>query len=159
MAGYVNKVTLLGNLGADPEIRNFQNGGRVLTFNLATGESWTDRNNGERRERTTWNRVSVFVDGLVDVGEKYLRKGSKVYVEGKLENREWTDQGGVKRYSTEVALRPFHSELVLLGDPGGRGESSRPAPRREAAPAGVGDGYLPGRGDLDDEIPFSPQWQ
>ena len=158
MAGFVNNVTLLGNLGADPEVRNFQNGGRVLTFSLATGESWKD-SYGERKERTTWHRVSVFVDGLISVAETYLRKGSKVYIEGKLENREWIDQGGVKRYSTEVALRPFQGKLVLLGDPGSRGDGSRSAPQREAAPAGAGDGYLPGRGDLDDEIPFSPQWQ
>ena len=154
MAGYVNKVTLLGNLGGDPEVRSFQNGGRVLTFSLATGESWTDRNSGERRERTTWHRVCVHVDGLVDVAEKYLRKGSKVYVEGKLENREWTGEDGAKRYSTEVALRSFQSELVLLGEPGGRGDGSRPASRREAAPAGSAGGYAPPQGGGDDDIPF-----
>lgn len=154
MAGYVNKVTLLGNLGADPEVRSFQNGGRVLTFSLATGESWTDRNSGERRERTTWHRVCVHVERLVDVAEKYLRKGSKVYVEGKLENCEWTGEDGTKRYSTEIALRPFHSELVLLGEPGGRGDGSRPASRREAAPAGSADGYSQRQDDRDDDIPF-----
>ena len=160
MARFVNKVTLLGNVGGDPEVRSFQNGGRVLTFNLATGESWKD-GNGERKERTTWHRVSIFVDGLIDVAEQYVRKGSKLYIEGKLENREWTDQAGIKRYSTEVALRPFRSELVLLGDPGSRNEGAPSAPRRERAPAGAGagDGYLPGRGDLDAEIPFAPSWQ
>ena len=147
MAGFVNKVTLLGNLGGDPDIRSFQNGGRVLSFSLATSETWKD-NHGERKERTTWHRVSVYVDGLIDVAEKYLHKGSKVYVEGKLENREWTDPEGVKRYATEVALRPFQSELVLLGDPGGRGENTRAAPRREPAPAGTGSDFE------DDNVPF-----
>ena len=156
MARYINKVQLLGNLGADPEVRNFQNGGRVLTFSLATSEFWKDRNNGERKERTTWHRVSIYADGLVDVAEKYLKKGSKVLVEGKLENREWTDGEGVKRTSTEVALRPFSSDLVLLGDaPAGRGEG---APRRERQTAGAGasgPGYdLPKDGDLDDASPF-----
>ena len=154
MAKFVNKVQLLGNLGADPEVRNFQNGGRVLTFSLATSESWKDRESGERKERTTWHRVSIFADGLIDVAEKYLKKGSKVLVEGKLENREWTDGEGVKRYSTEVALRPFGGDLVLLGDaPSGRGEET---PRRERQTAGAGGrGYsLPKDGDLDDSIPF-----
>ena len=154
MARYINKVQLLGNLGADPEVRNFQNGGRVLTFSLATSESWKDRDSGERRERTTWHRVSIFADGLIDVAEKYLKKGSKVLVEGKLENREWTDGDGVKRYSTEVALRPFSSDLVLLGDaPGIRGEG---VPRRERQAAGAGGrGYdLPQGSDLDNEVPF-----
>lgn len=158
MARYVNKVTLLGNVGADPEVRSFQNGGRVLTFSLATAESWKD-GSGERKERTTWHRVSVFVDQLVDLAEQYVRKGSKLYVEGKLENREWTDQAGVKRYSTEVALRPFHGELVLLGDPGSRSDDARSAPRREPAGAGAGGGYLPSRGGLDDDIPFAASWQ
>ena len=155
MARFVNKVTLLGNLGADPEVRNFQNGGRVLTFSLATSESWKDRNNGERKERTTWHRVSIFADGLIDVAEKYLKKGSKVLIEGKLENREWTDSEGVKRYSTEVALRPFNGDLVMLGDAPGRTEG---APRREpetasAGCSGRGDD-LPKGGELEGEVPF-----
>lgn len=157
MARYINKVTLLGNVGADPEVRSFQNGGRVLTFSLATADVWTDRNSGERRERTTWHRISIFVDGLVDVAEKYLRKGSKVYVEGKLETRDWTDSEGVKRYATEVALRPFHGELVLLGDPAGSGGRARA--REHAGAAGGGDGCLPKHGDLDDDIPFGPSWR
>ena len=154
MAKFVNKVQLLGNLGADPEVRNFQNGGRVLTFSLATSDTWKDRDSGERKERTTWHRVSIFADGLIDVAEKYLKKGSKVLIEGKLENREWTDGEGVKRYSTEVALRPFSSDLVLLGDtPASRGES---VPRRERETVGAGGrGYsLPKDGDLEDSIPF-----
>lgn len=156
MARYINKVQLLGNLGADPEVRNFQNGGRVLTFSLATSDTWKDRNSGERKERTTWHRVSIFAEGLIDVAEKYLRKGSKVLIEGKLENREWTDGDGVKRYSTEVALRPFSSDLVLLGDaPGGRGEGVPHRERQTARGAAGGRGYdLPKDGDLDDSIPF-----
>ena len=163
MAGYVNKVMLLGNLGADPEMRTFQNGGRALTFNIATGESWTDRNSGERREKTTWTRVVIFADGLIDVAKKYLRKGSKVMIEGKLENREWTDAQDIKRYTTEVTLRPFRGELVLLGDaPTGErsaGTHRAPANRREpaAANAGAGGGSPPwasGRDDQDSDIPF-----
>ena len=146
MARYVNQVTLLGNLGGDPEVRNFQNGGRVLTFNLATSEFWRD-GNGEQRERTEWHRIAVFVDGLIDIGEKYLRKGSKVLVQGKLENRKWTDQQGVERYSTEVALRPFQSNLVLLDAPNGNGRSESGAQRaRQTAGAGAG--------GQDDDIPF-----
>ncbi|MCG7352612.1 single-stranded DNA-binding protein [Roseomonas mucosa] len=155
MARYINKIQLLGNLGADPEVRNFQNGGRVLTFSLATSEFWKDRDSGGRRERTTWHRVSIFSDGLIDVAEKYLKKGSKVLVEGRLENREWTDGEGVKRYSTEVVLRPFGGDLVLLGDTqSSRGEGT-PRRERQAAAAGGGRGYdLPEDGDLDDSIPF-----
>jgi len=166
MAGYMNKVMLLGNLGADPELRTFQNGGRALTFNIATGESWTDRNSGERREKTTWTRVVIFADGLTDVAEKYLRKGSKVMIEGKLENREWTDAQDIKRYTTEVTLRPFHGELVLLGDAptgerGERGAGTRraPADRREPATANAGAGssstpWANGADDQDSDIPF-----
>ena len=152
MARTLNQVTLLGNLGNDPEVRSFQNGGRVLTFNVATSEFWKDRN-GEQRERTEWHRVAAFVDALVDVGEKYLRKGSKVLVQGKLETREWTDQDGVRRTATEIALRPFQGNLVLLDAPNDRNEGSA---RRERQPAGAGAGGrdIP-EGNLDDsEIPF-----
>lgn len=118
----------------------------MLTFNLATSEFWRD-GNGERRERTEWHRIAVFVDGLIDIGEKYLRKGSKVLVQGKLENRKWTDQQGVERYSTEVALRPFQSNLVLLDAPNGNGRSESGAQRaRQTAGAGAG--------GQDDDIPF-----
>ena len=156
MAKFINKVQLLGNLGADPEVRNFQNGGRVLTFSLATSDTWKDRDSGERKERTTWHRVSIFAEGLIDVAEKYLKKGSKVLVEGKLENREWTDGEGVKRYSTEVALRPFSSDLVLLGYAPAGGSEGTPRRERQTTGAGAsGRGYdLPKDGDLDDSIPF-----
>ena len=151
MARYVNQVTLLGNLGNDPEVRSFQNGGRVLTFSVATSEFWKDRN-GEQRERTEWHRIVVQVDGLIELGEKYLRKGSKVLVQGKLETREWTDQDGARRFATEIALRPFQSNLVLLDAPGGRDEGSA---RRERQPASAGAGGrdMP-KVDLDDDIPY-----
>jgi len=110
----VNKVILLGNLGADPEVRSFQNGGRVANLRVATSEKWKDKQSGEARERTEWHAVTIFADGLVGIAEKYLSKGSKVYVEGQLETRKWQDQSGNDRYSTEVVLRPFNSKLVLL---------------------------------------------
>lgn len=114
MSGNINKATLLGHLGKDPEIRNFQDGGRVAHFSIATSESWKDKGSGERKERTEWHRVSIMSEGLVGIAEKYLKKGSKVYVEGKLETRKWTDRDGVERYSTEVMLRPYSGELILL---------------------------------------------
>jgi single-strand DNA-binding protein len=114
MSGRVNKVTLIGHLGKDPEIRSFQDGGRVAHFSIAPSESWKDKESGERKERTEWHRVSVTSDGLVGVTEKYLKKGSKVYVEGKLETRKWTDRDGIERYSTEIVLRPYSGELILL---------------------------------------------
>jgi single-strand DNA-binding protein len=114
MSGSVNKATLIGHLGKDPEIRSFQDGGRVAHFSIATSESWKDKESGERKERTEWHRVSVTSEGLVGVAEKYLKKGSKVYVEGKLETRKWTDRDGIERYTTEVVLRPYSGELILL---------------------------------------------
>jgi single-strand DNA-binding protein len=114
MSGNINKATLLGYLGKDPEIRSFQDGGRVAHFSIATSESWKDKESGERKERTEWHRVSVISDGLVGVTEKYLKKGAKVYVEGKLETRKWTDRDGIERYTTEVVLRPYSGELILL---------------------------------------------
>ncbi|MGL4963583.1 MAG: single-stranded DNA-binding protein [Inquilinus sp.] len=122
MAGSVNKVILIGNLGRDPEIRSFQNGGRVANFSIATSENWKDRTTGERKERTEWHRVAVFNDALVGVVERFLKKGSKVYVEGQLETRKYTDQSGAERYTTEVVLRPFRGELTMLdGREGGGG--------------------------------------
>jgi single-strand DNA-binding protein len=114
MSGSLNKAIVIGNLGKDPEIRSFQNGGRAASFSVATSESWKDKETGERKERTEWHRVSVVNDGLVTVVEKYLRKGSKVYVEGRMETRKWTDRDGIERYTTEVVLRPFSGELVML---------------------------------------------
>ena len=147
MAGSVNKVTLLGNLGNDPEVRNFDNGGRVCNFRMATSESWKDKQSGEKRERTQWHSVAVFVDGLVTVVERYLQKGSKVYIEGQLETRSWEDKNGEKRYTTEVVLRPFNSTLVLLD---GRENS--------ASDRDTGNDYANGQENsgpaLDDEIPF-----
>lgn len=133
----VNKVILVGNLGRDPEVRAFQNGGRVANLSLATSESWKDKNSGERKERTEWHRVVVFNEGLVGVCEKYLSKGSKVYIEGQIETRKFTDNSGDERYTTEIVLRPFRSEIVMLGD---KSEGREPDP--------------PGGGDLDDEIAF-----
>ena len=114
MAGSVNKVILVGNLGQDPEVRSFDNGGEVVNMSIATSETWKDRNSGERRERTEWHRVAIFNPGLVTVAKNYLKKGSKVYIEGQLETRKWQDQSGADRYSTEVVLRPFRSELTML---------------------------------------------
>ena len=158
MAGSVNKVILVGNLGRDPEIRSTQDGTRVANLSLATSESWRDKNTGERREKTEWHRVVIFNDRLVDVAEKYLRKGSKIYIEGQLQTRKWTDQSGQEKYTTEVVLQRFRGELTMLdtrsaggAEPGGYGE-----PAREPAPQGSGGGRggPPSGGDLDDEIPF-----
>ena len=121
MAGTVNKVILLGRLGADPEVRTFQNGGKVCNMRIATSETWKDKNSGERRERTEWHSVAIFSEPLARIAEQYLRKGSQVYLEGQLETRKWQDQSGQDRYSTEVVLRPFNSNLTLL-DKAGTGE-------------------------------------
>jgi single stranded DNA-binding protein len=114
MSGSLNKVQLIGHLGKDPEIRSFQNGGKAASFSLATSESWKDKETGERKERTEWHRISITNDGLVGVVEKYLKKGAKVYIEGQLETRKWTDKEGAERYSTEVVLRPYAGELLML---------------------------------------------
>src|SRR4249920_984916 len=125
MAGSVNKVILVGNLGRDPEIRSTQDGTRIATLNLATSENWRDKMSGERKEKTEWHRVVIFNERLVEVAEKYLRKGSKIYVEGQLQTRKWTDQQGQERYTTEVALQRFRGELTMLdGAAGGRGGSA-----------------------------------
>lgn len=163
----VNKVILVGNLGADPEVRSFQNGGKVVNFRVATSESWRDKESGERRERTEWTSVAIHNEGLAKVAEQYLSKGSKVYVEGQLETRKWQDQSGNDRYTTEVVLRPYSGSLVLLGDPGGREEDEDDGYDRRQSSGGRGappqrrrDSYKPPpagrsqRHDLDDEIPF-----
>ena len=164
MAGSVNKVILIGNLGADPEIRTLNSGDRVANLRIATSESWRDRGSGERRERTEWHRLVIFNDNLVKVAESYLRKGSKVYVEGALQTRKWTDQSGQEKFSTEVVLQKFRGELTMLDGRGGDAERDE---------GGYGGGYAGGGGgfssgprqqssgpredfsaDLDDEIPF-----
>ena len=160
MAGSVNKVILVGNLGTDPEVRTFQNGGKVCNLSVATSERWKDRNTGENRERTEWHRVAIFAEPLVRIAEQYLKKGSKVYLEGQLETRKWQDQSGQDRYSTEVVLRPFRGELTLLdsrgeggGGYGGGGGGSMGYDDRDRGGASGGGGPAPSR-DLDDEIPF-----
>jgi single-strand DNA-binding protein len=147
MAGSVNKVILVGNLGKDPEVRRMTSGEPVVNLSLATSESWRDKASGERKEKTEWHRVVIFNKNLADVAEKYLRKGSKVYVEGQLQTRKWTDKDGQEKYSTEVVLQNFRGELTMLdgrggegGGGGGRGASEAPASFQ--------------RDEMDDEIPF-----
>lgn len=147
MAG-VNKAILIGNLGKDPEVRSFQNGGRVCNLSVATSETWKDKNTGERRERTEWHRVSIFQEGAIKFAEGYLRKGAKVYIEGQIETRKWQDQSGQDRYSTEIVVKPFRGELVLLE--GKKDSASGPSGgESEGSPAGSRYG-----GIADDEIPF-----
>ena len=114
MAGSVNKVIIMGNLGKDPEIRNFPNGGKICNFSVATSETWRDRNSGEKQERTQWHNISILSDPLVNIAERFLRKGSKVYLEGQLETRKWQDNSGADRYSTEIVLRPYKGEITLI---------------------------------------------
>ena len=170
MAGSVNKVILVGNLGQDPEIRSFQNGGKVANLRIATSETWKDRNSGERRERTEWHTIAIYSEPLVRVAEQFLKKGSKVYVEGQLETRKWQDQSGNDRYSTEVALRPFRSELHMLDGrgPGGGGDdgygsgSSGGGYSGGSSSGGYGQSGAYGGGaqsSIDDsDIPFAPCW-
>ena len=167
MAGSVNKVILVGNLGNDPEVRNLPSGGKVVNLSVATSERWKDRNTGEQREKTEWHRVVIFSEGLARVAEQYLRKGSKVYIEGQLQTRKWQDQQGVEKYTTEIVLQRFRGELTLLdGRAGGGageyeeegqvrsgGDFGRSSPmERRPAPAGAGGGSR--YSDLDDDIPF-----
>ena len=175
MAGSVNKVILIGNLGRDPEVRSFQNGGKVVTLRIATSETWRDRASGERKERTEWHSVAIFNEPLAKIAEQYLRKGSKVYLEGQLETRKWQDQQGQDRYTTEVVLRPYSGALTLLdgrGDSAGGGGGSYDDPVGAGGyGGGSGGGYGGGSGgarsggssrpaggfsgsDMDDEIPF-----
>lgn len=180
MAGSVNKVIIVGNLGRDPEVRSFQNGGKVVNLRIATSETWRDRNSGERKERTEWHSVAIFSEPLAKIAEQYLRKGSKVYIEGALETRKWQDQSGQDRYTTEIVLRPYRGELTLLdgrdggggggggaggGDygggyddyqGGGYGGGGGGAGARSGG-SGSGGGFGGGGGgrpDMDDEIPF-----
>lgn len=164
MAGSLNKVMLIGNLGADPEVRTFQNGGKVCNLRVATSERWRDRNTGENRERTEWHTVAIFNERLADLAQQYLKKGSKVYLEGQLETRKWQDQSGQDRYSTEVVLRPYRGEMTFLdgrsdgGSGGGYGGGGGGGSYGGGASGGGYDdrGGPPsgGNSDLDDEIPF-----
>ncbi len=181
MAGSVNKVIIVGNLGRDPEVRSFPNGGKVVNLRIATSETWRDRNTGERKERTEWHSVAIFNENLAKIAEQYLRKGSTVYIEGQLETRKWQDQTGADRYTTEVVLRQYRGELTLLGgrgdsgggggmdDRGGYDDYQGGAPSGGgsggSARSGGGGGYGGGasggmggggggRSDMDDEIPF-----
>ena len=151
MAGSLNRVMLIGNLGRDPEVRSFQNGNKVCNLRIATSEAWKDKQSGERKERTEWHSVAIFNEGLVRIAEQYLKKGSKVYLEGHLQTRKWQDQSGADKYSTEIVLQGFNGTLTMLdgregGSSGGNSQHS-------------GGGYDSGSGgdqsrDLDDEIPF-----
>ena len=176
MVGSVNKVIIIGNLGRDPEVRSFQNGGKVVNLNVATSETWRDKASGERKERTEWHRVSILNENLAKIAEQYLKKGSKVYIEGQLETRKWQDQSGAEKYTTEVVLRPYRGELTLLDgreggggggggyddrggyddygsgqSSGGGGGGARGGPSGGGSGSGGGGG---GRADMDDEIPF-----
>ncbi|HEY8189503.1 MAG TPA: single-stranded DNA-binding protein [Micavibrio sp.] len=161
MAGSVNKVIIVGNLGADPEVKTMQSGDKVVNLSIATSESWKDKNSGEKQERTQWHRIVIWNQNLVTVAERFLKKGAKVYIEGQLETRKWTDQSGVEKYSTEVVLRPYRGELTMLDSKGGGGSSfqdnnmnqdysagpsSSPAPRSSQQQQRVD--------ELEDEIPF-----
>ena len=181
MAGSVNKVILVGNLGRDPESRSFQNGGKVVNLRIATSESWKDRNSGERKEKTEWHSVAIFNEGLANVAERFLRKGSKVYIEGQLQTRKWQDQNGQDKYSTEIVLQGFNSVLTMLDGPGGgqgggggsrggddfgggsggRGGSFNSGGGRSGGGGGRSGGGSSGGGfgggfgdDLDDDVPF-----
>jgi single-strand DNA-binding protein len=171
MAGSLNKVMIIGNLGRDPEVRSFQNGGKVCNLSIATSENWKDKNTGERREKTEWHSVSIFQEGLVRVAEQYLRKGSKVYIEGKLQTRKWQDQSGQDRYSTEVVLQGYDGVMTMLdGRDGGGGMGGGGGYMSDQSGSGYGGGQGSGGydqgggygggqgggggGDMDDEIPF-----
>ena len=164
MAGSVNKVILIGNLGRDPEVRTFQNGGKVVNLRIATSENWKDKQSGEKRERTEWHSVAIFNEPIGRIAEQYLRKGSTVYIEGQLETRKWQDQSGQDRYSTEVVVRPFTGNMTLLGgrgEGGGGGDSDDYGGGRSYGGGGGGSGggrqggYSGPSSDLeDDEIPF-----
>ncbi|MFO7856717.1 MAG: single-stranded DNA-binding protein [Paracoccaceae bacterium] len=168
MAGSVNKVIIVGNLGRDPEVRTFQNGGKVCNLRVATSETWRDKASGERRERTEWHSVAIFSEPLADLAQRYLKKGSKVYLEGQLETRKWQDQNGQDRYSTEVVLRPYKGEMTFLdgasggasggggdfGGGGGGGYDDRGGGGGGGRSGGGGGDFGGGRGDLDDDIPF-----
>jgi single-strand DNA-binding protein len=148
MSGSLNRATLIGRLGKDPEIHKAADGRSIVNLSLATSESWRDKNSGERKERTEWHKVAIFQDGLAKVAEQYLKKGSKVYIEGQIQTRKWTDRGGADRYSTEIVLQGYSSTLIMLDDK--RSGEPRPAGIEQGGSAVA---------DLDDEIPFAPEWR
>ena len=171
MAGSVNKVILIGNLGKDPEVRTLNSGDKVVNLRLATSETWRDRSSGERKEKTEWHQIVIFNENLIKVAESYLKKGSTIYIEGALQTRKYTDQSGAERYSTEIVLQKFRGELTMLGGRGGdagageEGGYSSGGRSDQGASRGSGGGFNPGRPaqggggpkesfDLDDEIPF-----
>ena len=146
MAGSLNRVMLIGNLGADPEVRTFQNGGKVCNLRIATSETWKDKTSGEKREKTEWHSVAIFNEGLVRIAEQYLRKGSKVYIEGQLQTRKWQDQSGADKYSTEIVLQGFNGTLTMLDGPSGD--------KQDRPPSNDGQGSNQPSRDFDSEIPF-----
>ena len=153
MAGSVNKVIIMGNLGKDPEIRNFPNGGRVCNFSVATSESWKDKNSGEKQERTQWHNISILSDPLVNIAERFLKKGSKVYLEGQLETRKWQDNSGSDRYSTEIVLRPYKGEITLIDNKADSNMSNEPISNNQMDDIQE-NSVSPNVDDFDDEIPF-----
>jgi single-strand DNA-binding protein len=162
MAGSVNKVILVGNLGKDPEIRRTQDGRPIANLSVATSETWRDKSSGERKEKTEWHRVVVFNEGLCKVAEQYLKKGSKVYLEGSLQTRKWTDQSGVEKYSTEVVLQAFNGALTMLDGPAKDAGSDPEQPISQRAMPKKPDPISTGRprqSDMDDDIPFSPEFR
>jgi single-strand DNA-binding protein len=156
MSGSVNKVIIVGNLGNEPEVRNLPSGGKVVNLSVATSESWRDKSTGEKKERTEWHRVVIFSEGLAKLAEQYLKKGSKVYIEGQLQTRKWQDQSGADKYSTEIVLQGFNAALTMLDGPSG---DSQPR-QQEQAPARSG-GYRAASADPfdGDNIPFAPEWR
>lgn len=160
MAGSVNKVILIGNLGRDPEIRTFQNGNKVANLNLATSESWKDKTTGEKKDRTEWHRVVIFNENLVNLAERYLKKGHKIYIEGQLETRKWTDKDGQEKYTTEVVLRPYRGEITMLDSPNrgadngagnNNGDQDGRSSYQDSKPATSSSSPPP---ELDDDMPF-----
>lgn len=150
MTGSINEATLLGRMGQDPDIRSMQSGDRVANLSIATSESWKDKNSGEKNERVQWHRVVVFNQPLIGIIEQYLKKGDQVYIQGQIENRKWTDNNGVEKYTTEIVLRPYNSKLILLGGNKSQESASAPAATSTAVPASDPDGYL----DDEEQIPF-----
>lgn len=154
MAGSINKAIIVGNVGKDPEIRRTQDGKAIANLSVATSETWRDKATGERKEKTEWHRVVIFNEGLCKVAEQYLKKGAKVYIEGALQTRKWTDKDGVEKYSTEIVLQGFNSALVMLGSSQSANETDEgsQAPRKPEMAGG-------GKAAYDDEIPFAPEWR